>query len=178
MFNHLRKGITKLPPLNDITSTSEITVNNQKYSIRYCLDDDEETLCGLLFATRSDPEFRLYTLCQALNIIFTKDCCGCLIVLSEYTIAVLRCDGVYFAYDSHSRDKDGMLSECGTSTLVCLGSELPHVVQFIIRLAQSLHLKRTTQFEMVGVLCNSLPGNVDQDMPDDSPASSGKTDCC
>jgi hypothetical protein len=120
MYKHLRKGITQLPTLNDITRISEITVNSQKYSIRYCLDDDEDTVCGLLFATHSDPELRLYTLCQALDMIFTKDLCGCLIVVAEYTIAVLRSDGVYFAFDSHSRDKDGMSSQCGTSTLVCL----------------------------------------------------------
>jgi len=67
-------------------------------------------------------------------MIFTKDLCGCLIVVAEYTIAVLRSDGVYFAFDSHSRDKDGMSSQCGTSTLVCLGIELSNVVKFIIRL--------------------------------------------
>jgi hypothetical protein len=154
-----------LVSLMDLKVIQSVIVSGQQYNIEYCMDEAGEPLCGLLYMSSMYCELALYTLNQALDVLFNKQCNGCLLVLVDYTVAIIRSGSSFFVFDSHSRNCDGMQCESGTSTLVYVGTTCLSVSNFIIRLSQSLQLRRNAQFEIIGIKCTPevVQATCDQD---------------
>jgi hypothetical protein len=143
----------KSPTLMELKSVDRINFNGFQFGIEYCFDENGvEALCGQLRSTLcSDVPTR--SLEAALYFLFiNKGCIGALVVLSEYTVAVIKTDDTYMVFDSHSRDVYGWMNPLGASTLMNIGATHQSVVDFLLQLANSLNLQSTDQFEMIGIL--------------------------
>lgn len=170
VYRTLKKDCDKdLVSLMELKVIDSVIVSGQQYKIEYCMDETGEPLYGLLYLSAMYCELSLYSVHQALDVLFNRQCNGCLLVLAEYTIAVIKSDTNYFVFDSHSRDVNGMLTESGTSTLMFVGSTHFSVANFITCLSQSLRLRRNSQFEMMGIKCTAdvmqAPSNQERLVP-------------
>lgn len=134
---------------------TEVLIKGNKIELNFIFETNGEALFGVL-SSSMDPSLCVpsYTLVQAMDVLFdVKGCSGCLLVLAEYTVSVIKgSKHHYLVFDSHSRNGYGLFDPSGTSTLVFVGKSHSHVEDFIKHLASSLNLPDTTQFEMVGVI--------------------------
>ena len=76
---------------------------------------------------------------------------SCLLICGGQTIALAKYENVFFIFDPHSRDENGMQHHSGNAVLVTLYS-LQSLVDFIKRLLlHSLRLRATEQYELIPV---------------------------
>lgn len=163
-YKELRKSVSNdYVSLLDLTIVTSAQIGGQNYQMDYILNEGE-ALYGLLYSSTPSTEVSLFTLHAALSMLFNMQCNACLLVLEEYTVAVLESDRDFFVFDSHSRDARGMVSESGTSTLMYVGNTYECVAEFIKHLALSLGLQKKSRFEVMGVRCKMIDSSLDKDI--------------
>ena len=76
---------------------------------------------------------------------------SCLLICGGQTIALAKHENVFFIFDPHSRDENGMQHHSGNAVLVTLSS-LQNLIDFIKRLLlHSLRLKASEQYELIPI---------------------------
>lgn len=154
LYRHLSTVVNASGALSvkELQNVQLVSINGKNFNMEYCVGDDDEAYCGFLYLQADNIGVPLYTIEGALDILFgARNCSSVLIVLTDYTIAVIECSNRFFVFDSHSRDDHGLMSSSGTSTLIDVGTSCAMVSNFVYQLASSLKLKKLAQFEMIGI---------------------------
>ena len=95
---------------------------------------------------------------------------SCLLICGGQTIALAKRENVFFVFDPHSRDENGMQHHSGNAVLVTLHS-LESFVDFIKRLLlHSLRLKASEQYELI-------PISITKQKEDKSKLANQVSDC-
>ncbi|XP_062579086.1 uncharacterized protein LOC134241009 [Saccostrea cucullata] len=119
-----------------------------------------ETYASVVIADDSlnYADFNALPLFDALRLALT-DTDGCFVCFGGNTMLVGLTESGYFAFDSHSRSSDGMLSVTGKSTRVLLESE-HEVFSYLQDLALSMGYSKDVECNLSGVTCKMSMANV------------------
>ncbi len=127
---------------------TELDVFDAHYSMKY-----HEPVSGTFNETaRHLEEFNMKSLKAALEQDAQKYY-ACFISFNGNTFSVIAQDGMYFVFDSHSRSIHGCMVQDGTS-VVMRARSWQEVYRYCTKLAQSMNLSDSEQYELTGLsLC-------------------------
>ena len=141
LYSSCRRG-NPFIMINELPSV--VCDNNQNYGIKY-----ESSFCGTIGRTVTEGPF--YSLQNALQSGEAVSSNMFVLIGSEnhsYACAVVKMEGGYFVFDSHSRSDRGLSTADGTAVLVkvkCIDS----LYTYMRRLIRSLGLEDRHHFEIV-----------------------------
>ena len=122
----------------------------------------EQPLCGSTMSISLPIDDALVNCFETSN--------SCLLICGGQTIALAKHKNVFFIFDPHSRDENGMQHHSGNAVLVTFSS-FQSFVDFIRRLLlHSLRLKASEQYELI-------PISITKQIEDKSKQTNGVADC-
>ena len=122
----------------------EVDVFSQHFNMKY-----DESVCGTFGEELNLSEFNMVSLRDALEQTLQKYS-ACFICFHSSTFSVIAHGGMYYIFDSHSRNHNGLQSSEGRSLLKCVAS-WQGVHRYCTELGHSMNVSNTEQFEITGV---------------------------
>ena len=125
-----------------------------------CKQSDRQIIVGLL-KPNTDANYVSKTLCDGLSEVFsTAD--SCLLICGGLTVGLSKHSDSFFAFDPHSRGKDGLVSPTGTAVLIVFPNLNQMIAHFERLFLESLKLRCYEQFELVPLtISRQMLENID-----------------
>ena len=155
LYGHLTKSSTMNNDfllINELPN--ELIVFNKSYTMTY-----HESVTGMFEDDGNLSEFNMMQLNRALKQTLERYS-ACFICFNGNTFGVIAQDGVYYIFDSHSRDDNGWQVQDGRS-LLKFTPTWQDVYRYCTELRTSMNLHNNEQFEITGVtLCQDDDATV------------------
>ena len=122
-----------------------------------CKRSDSQIQVGLLKPSKDNmKEGEIQSICNGLTEVFNYTD-SCLLICGGQTVAIAKHEDHFYAFDPHSRGKDGLLNPVGNAVLIMFATLDELIVHFEKLLLDSLKLQWSQQFELVPVSISENP---------------------
>ncbi|XP_030832915.1 uncharacterized protein LOC584759 isoform X5 [Strongylocentrotus purpuratus] len=154
--NELYRFIQLSSAINeDFLLISELPDQLEAFDVHFKMQCSQSVV-GIICGDESFlSHFNAVTLKDALHQELDRhDACFC--TFGGQTFAIISTQEQYFIFDSHSRDRHGLMTDGGTSVILC-SSNWEGVYDHILKLAESMGINRNqTEFELTGIIVNLI----------------------